>query len=239
MASSLQSSLHFNEDEVNLPVVDISQFVENVDGEGLNHLQNGQMIATVREACKEWGFFLLVNHGIPVNIVQEMDSQVRQLCAMPAEVKKGSTAPNRTFWNESFQFFNVLHSNSIGELSNKIWPHDGNPKFCEAIRTYTLHMADLVRKIVKIILASLDLDIETFYHSDFGKFTASLRINHYEPKGISIGEEILMAHSDIGCLTILYQDNQGGLQIRSREGKWLSVNPIPNSFVINIGDCMK
>ncbi|KAH9292577.1 hypothetical protein KI387_042237, partial [Taxus chinensis] len=109
----------------------------------------------------------------------------------------------------------------------------------EAIRTYTLHMADLVRKIIKIILASLDLDMETFYHSDFENFTASLRINHYEPKEISIGEEILTAHSDIGCLTILHQDNEGGLQIRSREGKWLRVNPIPNSFVINIGDCMK
>ncbi|KAH9307755.1 hypothetical protein KI387_035666, partial [Taxus chinensis] len=109
----------------------------------------------------------------------------------------------------------------------------------ETIRTYILCMEELARKISKIIIASLGLHVETFYHSDFEKCKTTLRINHYNSKGKSIEEEILFPHTDLSCITILYQDNSGGLQIRSNEGEWLNVKPVSNSLVVNLGDSLK
>ncbi|KAH9319378.1 hypothetical protein KI387_021147, partial [Taxus chinensis] len=110
----------------------------------------------------------------------------------------------------------------------------------ETIGTYTLAMADLQRKMSKIILASLGLDVKTFYHSDFEECTAYMRINHYWSDGKSTDEEAaLFAHTDITCFTILYQDDEGGLQIRSDEGKWFNVKPVSNSFIVNVGDSLK
>ncbi|XP_057862858.2 gibberellin 20 oxidase 1-A [Cryptomeria japonica] len=100
-------------------------------------------------------------------------------------------------------------------------------------------MAELARKVCKIILASLGLDVENFYHFHFERYTAIMRIIHYLSDAKSVEEELLLPHTDIGSFTILYQGNEGGLQMRSKEGEWLNVKPIPNSFVVNLGDSMK
>ncbi|KAH9325068.1 hypothetical protein KI387_005246, partial [Taxus chinensis] len=109
----------------------------------------------------------------------------------------------------------------------------------ETIAKYSLSINDLVLKIMKLILASLNLDVETFYESDFKKCEAYLRINGYSSHGKSIGEVALGSHADLGLVTILCQDEKGGLQIRSKEGKWLSIKPTSNSLVVNLGDSLK
>ncbi|GLJ41179.1 hypothetical protein SUGI_0852550 [Cryptomeria japonica] len=234
------------QNQVDLPLIDISQFQFNLEGgEGLNELQNHPMLATVRDACKEWGFFSIVNHGVSIDLLQQVDSLARDLCSMPAKVKEMATTSNpaESYSNreltESFCFMNMPHSNSLEEMCYKIWPDEGNPKFSETFRTYAFCMADLARKITIIILSSLGLDVKTFYHCDFKDCTATMRINHYSCHGKSMEDEILTSHTDIGCFTILNQDNQGGLQVRCKQGKWLNVNPRPNSLVVNVADTLK
>ncbi|KAH9298763.1 hypothetical protein KI387_030445, partial [Taxus chinensis] len=110
----------------------------------------------------------------------------------------------------------------------------------ETIGAYMFGMMELQRKISVIILASLGLDLETFYHSDFEKGTSIFRIHHHYTDGkFAVGEEALFGHTDPNCFTILYQDNGGGLQIQSKEGNWVDVKPVPNSLVINIADSLK
>ncbi|GLJ24154.1 hypothetical protein SUGI_0460800 [Cryptomeria japonica] len=235
---SLQTSV----ESADFPVIDISQFPVESDSEDLNHLQDLELIGKVREACKEWGFFFVVNHGIAADLVEDVMSQIQQLCAMPAEVKaRVSTTAYRAPppWNLSFDLPNLPHLDSVQEMSQKIWPEYGNPKFCEKIGTYGIMVDDLLRKISKIILVSLDLDIKTFYHSAFEKCTSNIRINSYLSNENSMEEEILHSHTDTGCLTILHNDNQQGLQVLSRQGKWLDVNRLPHSFVVNVGDSLK
>ncbi|GLJ34906.1 hypothetical protein SUGI_0702630 [Cryptomeria japonica] len=82
--------------------------------------------------------------------------------------------------------------------------------------TYGLCVSNLAPKITKIILLSLGLDAEAFYHSHFEKCTSRLRINGYSSEEKDIEEETLGSHEDIGCLTILYQDNVGGLRFDLR-----------------------
>ncbi|KAH9325286.1 hypothetical protein KI387_005464, partial [Taxus chinensis] len=108
----------------------------------------------------------------------------------------------------------------------------------ETVMAYALGMAELQRKISFIIIASLGLDVETFYHSDFEKATSYMRVHHHYSEGkFAAGEEALFGHYDPNCFTMLYQDIGGGLQIESKEGKWVDAKP--GSLVINVAESLK
>ncbi|GLJ41180.1 hypothetical protein SUGI_0852570 [Cryptomeria japonica] len=241
--SIMSSDMH---NQVDLPLIDISKFEFNLGkGEEFNDLHNNPMLTIVRDACKEWGFFSIVNHGVSIDLLQQVESLARDLCSMPAKVKEKAATSNPAEsyvireWIESFCFMDMPHSNSLEEMCDKIWPDEVNSKFRETFRTYAFCMADLARKITIIILSSLGLDVKTFYHCDFKECTANMRINHYFSRGKSMEDEILTSHTDIGCFTILNQDNEGGLQVRSKRGKWLNIKPRPYSFVVNVADTLK
>ncbi|KAH9288979.1 hypothetical protein KI387_033096, partial [Taxus chinensis] len=109
----------------------------------------------------------------------------------------------------------------------------------EAVGKFTLLQSNLATKIIKIILASLGLDASKFYQSDFKKCTAKFHINGYPSHGKRMGDVVLPCHGDVNCMTILYNDENAGLQVRSKEGEWFNVKPQPDSFVVNIGDCLR
>ncbi|GLJ41195.1 hypothetical protein SUGI_0852760 [Cryptomeria japonica] len=241
MASSLQSPL-----EADLPVIDISQFAQEIEGE---HLQYHPEVVKLRKACEEWGFFRLVNHGVPQDLLQKVLSVSKDLVSMPMEVKDRATtstpaesyirAPGIPTTFETFCFLDMPNPDSILEMSRKIWPEEGNANFCEAIGALSLYLSNLAQRITKLILASLGLDVETFYHSDFEKCTTFLRINNYSSHGKSIGEVVLTPHADPGCSSILHTDEEEGLEVQSKEGKWINIKHSPNSFIVNLGDSLK
>ncbi|GLJ41136.1 hypothetical protein SUGI_0852030 [Cryptomeria japonica] len=228
--------------EVDLPVIDISEFPEDLDGEDLNQIRYHPLLPKLRKACKEWGFFFLVNHGIPVDLLQRAENVCRDLLAVPTEVKERILTTGNVFETHyrgpNFQGFRLPDPSNpalVEKLCAKIYP-DGNPIFCETIAAYSLSVSNLGNRITKVILASLGLDANAFYHSHFENCGSVLRINGYSAGQLSMGEETLVSHTDIGCLTILYQDDVGGLQIRSEEGEWFNVKPLSHSFVVNMGD---
>lgn len=80
------------------------------------------------------------------------------------------------------------------------------------METYSVRISELAQKISKLILASLGLDVKTFYHSHFENHYSAVRLNGYSAKNMSVGEGVLLSHTDLACLTVLYQDEVGGLQ---------------------------
>lgn len=104
-------------------------------------------------------------------------------------------------------------------------------------------MSELSKTIVKAVLTSLGEDFETkFYESDFKKCNGYLRIIKYTAPAESLEEEKevegLGMHTDMSCVTIVCQDEIGGLQVRSKEGKWMDISPCEDTLVVNVGDLM-
>ncbi|GLJ41134.1 hypothetical protein SUGI_0852010 [Cryptomeria japonica] len=230
--------------QLDLPVIDISSFPHDFDAQELNQLQYHPVLAKLRKACNEWGFFQLVNHGIPVDLLETAENVCRDVLSLPTEVKDRASTGNAlgTYYRspnfERFRLPDSINPASVEQMCSKIYP-EGNPIFCETMEKYALSVSNFEKNVTKLILASLGLDPNAFYNSCFERCTSILRINGYSSENLSIGEEALGSHTDLNCLTILYQDDVGGLQIRSQEGEWFNVKPLSHSFVINVGDSLK
>lgn len=102
-------------------------------------------------------------------------------------------------------------------------------------------MAELSKKVLEIVLMSLGDSFERKYESEFKKCHGYLRINNYLPPKSKENQEVegLGMHTDMSCITIVYQDQKGGLQVRSKQGKWMEISPCEGTLVVNIGDMLQ
>lgn len=110
--------------------------------------------------------------------------------------------------------------------------------FREATEKYSGELMNLCQVLLKAISSSLGLD-EEYLHTAFGGsdgISACMRVNYY-PKcpqpDVTLG---LSSHADPGGITLLLVDDHvKGTQVRKGD-TWVTVQPIPGSFVVNIGD---
>lgn len=102
-------------------------------------------------------------------------------------------------------------------------------------------MTELSRKIMKLLLKIMGDNFESkFYESEFSKCNGYIRINRYAPRNSNEEIEAFGKHTDISCVTILFQDEIGGLQMKSkRRDEWIDVKPLQNALLVNIGDFMQ
>ncbi|MBP6894187.1 MAG: isopenicillin N synthase family oxygenase [Pseudacidovorax sp.] len=117
------------------------------------------------------------------------------------------------------------------------WP-DWLPGFKPAMLAYVREVDALGRHIVRLIALALGLPATALDHH-FAHPTTFLRALHYPPQPPAEDEQIGSApHTDYGIITLLAQDNSGGLQVRPRGGDWIEAPPIPDTYVLNVGDML-
>lgn len=237
-------------DIVDLPVIDFALLPWKSGGDAHHHDQ--RELEKLREACQEFGFFRAINHGVNSTLIPTVDSMARDMFMLPVDIKERAISPifntgyappkTGTQGKDSLPEGMVFpDDNSVDDISSKLWPQ-GNHKFRETMQKYNSEMREVSHGILKVILCSLGLDVRKHYSSPlFDKSQGWLRMNFYHSKIDHDHQQQFYskAHTDIGCLTILYQDDVGGLQIRTKEGKWINTKPLPGSFVVNIGDCLQ
>lgn len=108
----------------------------------------------------------------------------------------------------------------------------------ETLEAYSTEVKKLAMVILGHLAEALKMDVEEMREL-FGDGVQSVRMNYYPPCPVPDKAIGFSAHSDADALTILYQLNEvEGLQIR-KDGRWVSVKPLPNAFVVNIGDIME
>ncbi|KAF4346258.1 hypothetical protein F8388_022718 [Cannabis sativa] len=216
----------------------------------------------IGDACRKWGFFQVINHGVSPESRRKIESAAREFFAWPQEekmrVKRDEVrvlgyydtehTKNVRDWKEVFDF--VVEDPTIVPASvdaddqrvttwHNQWP-DQNPHVLrEACEEYGREVEKLSIKLMELIAISLGLQANRF--NDFFKDqTSFIRLNHYPPcpnphLALGVGR-----HKDAGALTILAQDDVGGLEVkRKSDGEWIRVKPTPHAFIINVGDIIQ
>lgn len=115
------------------------------------------------------------------------------------------------------------------------------PEFRKAIYPYFEAVCAAGDDLLHAVAIALGVD-ENYFLQKYRKNMGQCTLLHYPPLSaadITAGIESSVAHCDFSCITLLYQDDVGGLQVREREsGKWVDAPPIKGAFVINVGDML-
>mmetsp|Transcript_12165 Transcript_12165/g.19642 ORF Transcript_12165/g.19642 Transcript_12165/m.19642 type:complete len:414 (-) Transcript_12165:790-2031(-) len=234
------------------PVIDVSSLFSPDADEAAIH----QTIAEIGRACADWGFFQIVGHGVPRSFLQHFDAKIRAFFALPEEVKKEveRTATNARGWFNKELTKQTLDWKEVFDIYSKEtevdgfnqWPREEvAPGFKEAIEQYHEYMVHVGDKLLRAVALSLSLK-QDFFAPFFKEHehTSLLRVNYYPPllKGedLSLSKFCVNRHTDSGALTILAQDENGPISLQVRKGdQWYSIPPVPDAFVINVGDLMQ
>lgn len=113
------------------------------------------------------------------------------------------------------------------------------PGFRAPVDAYAAAVERVARRVIRLIAAALDLP-ETALDRHFARPTTFLRLLHYPPHPDDAPEDQFGSapHTDYGIITLLAQDDRGGLEVRPRGGDWIAAPPIPGSLVLNVADML-
>ena len=208
----------------------------------------------VRSAALDTGFFYIANHGIPATAVDGAFAALPRFFGLPLEVKERLRRGKgrKGFEGAGIQIIDAGSPPDLKESWNVGWDRDpedpspavnqwpeGLPGFREAIETYYRGVDAVGARLVRLVALSLELPAD-YFAAAFDPPWTSLRCLCYppQPEDAEYNQMGAGAHTDIGALTILAQDDCGGLELCNVAGEWLSAQVIPGTFVVNIGDML-
>ena len=153
----------------------------------------------------------------------------------------GPTAAGKTDWainwQKQFEFLEIISVDSV--MVYKECNIGSAKPSKEVLEKYTCSMTKLGRNLMRLALLSSGVkDLSVMQSLDTP--TIWLRLLHYPPISKNSPSDLYGSapHTDFGCLTILAQDEIGGLQVQTREGEWIDVPKLEGSFVVNVGDML-
>jgi isopenicillin N synthase-like dioxygenase len=241
-AVSNEQIAHMSND-LNLPVVDIAPDLGDA----------GPVVLEVRKALSEFGFMYVRGHGISASVLGRALEASRNFFAQPASFTS-RFAYDHTDLDRNFGFHGVqgerLDPSSPADLKESFsmrnalavteaerWPSE--PFRDAALALYAASLAASYR-IMRIMAAGLNLPPEFFTQRHRGQ-NVTMRYLHY-PAGLAVESAAQYgagAHTDYGSITLLYQDDVGGLEVLGRDACWHAAPAVPDALLVNIGDLMQ
>ncbi|KAK8706354.1 hypothetical protein V6N13_049923 [Hibiscus sabdariffa] len=224
-----------------IPVIDMQKLVSGGP--------NNSEVEKLDFACKEWGFFQLINHGVDSTLLENLKAEIDAFFKLPMEEKKKwwQSPGNAEGFGQAFVvsedqkldwgdlFFMVTFPRRL--RNPNLIPSLPSP-LSESMERYTSDLNNLSTAMLEKIAEALHMETEEM--TEFvGEGRQTIRINCYPPCELSDQVMGLTPHSDATLITILLQLNDvDGLEIR-KDGKWVQVQPLPNAFIINVGDILE
>lgn len=239
-----------------LPVIDISPLYQ--DGAAGWHT----VAQHIDQACREWGFFYIKGHPISPERIEQLLNIAKTFFALPDEEKLriditqtrhhrgyGAVATEQldparpSDLKETFDMGLHLPEDHLHVMAEKPLRgpnrHPDLPGWQDLMETHYTDMQALAQTVLRAMTLALGIDRD-FFDQRFEEPVSVLRIIHYPPRETASSHEQqgAGAHTDYGCVTLLYQDAAGGLQVRNVQGEWIDAPPIDGTFVVNLGDMM-
>jgi isopenicillin N synthase-like dioxygenase len=230
-----------------IPVIDIAPLLTRAP-------ERQEVAAEIGAACRDNGFFYITGHGVDTGLQDRLERLSREFFAKDEATKlrirmeRGGRA-----WRGYFPVGKELTSGRPDRKEGLYFGTELPPEhpkfdtplhganlfpdepFRETVLAYMAALTEVGHALMSGIALSLELDENHFAERYTADPLILFRIFNYPPGGDDawgVGE-----HTDYGLLTILKQDDNGGLQVKSRS-TWIDADPIPGTFVCNIGDML-
>lgn len=218
--------------------------------------------AAVDAACRRHGFFVVTGHGIDPDLVDGLDRAARDFFARPAtEKSRVAMARGGPAWRGWFPPGGELTSGVPDGKEGIYFGREDGPDHPRVRAGTPLHGANLFpdepaalgplvlelldrltelgQGVLELVALGLGLERGWFREHLTADPTILFRIFHYPPASeVPDAAWGVQEHTDYGLLTLLAQDDVGGLEVRTPEG-WVEVPPVPDSFVCNLGDMLE
>jgi isopenicillin N synthase-like dioxygenase len=213
--------------------------------------------AMIGQACREHGFFCITNHGVSRELQQRLEDLSQRFFALD-EVTKLEIAMSKggKAWRGFFPVGGELTSGKP-DLKEGLYfgaelpatdprpLHGANlfpalPQYRETVLDYIAALTALSHRLMRLVSLSLGLAPEYFQRHYTSDPTLLFRVFHYPPstpENLATHPWGVGTHTDYGLLTVLKQDDCGGLEVHTKAG-WLAVPPHEDTFVCNIGDML-
>ncbi|KAK2636576.1 hypothetical protein Ddye_031368 [Dipteronia dyeriana] len=231
-----------------IPIIDL----KNYTGGGDN-VPDSSLLEKISQACEEYGFFQIINHGIPEDLCNRMMDAIAKLFeSMPPEERKQfftadltkqvklfnyyiNTGSDRTqdkvqMWSESFS-----HPWHPTDDTSHLLPRNP-PDYRDVFGKYAKEIYELMNRLLRLISQGLGLEKYCLKKRVGENPSLKAQANYYPPcpePELTLG---LNVHTDFNALTVLRQSpGVTGLQV-IKDGEWVAVDFVPNAFVINLGD---
>lgn len=228
-------------------------------------LASGGVVDEFRTAYSEVGFAYLTGHGIAQSLIDDVFTAAHEFHALPLatkmaielnEIHRGfipintSTDRKSTLANvrkpnqsESFMMMREAGPDDPDVLAGAYlaganhWP--AMPGFREVVVAYEQAMLQLAERLTEIVAVVLN-DSDRVIPRSFERPTTWLRLLHYPPQPPTSPDDLYGSapHTDFGFITLLAQDDVGGLQVQSPAGQWLDAPPLAGAFVMNVGQML-
>ncbi|KAF7051467.1 hypothetical protein CFC21_059702 [Triticum aestivum] len=222
--------------EAHIPIIDYQRLLLELELD-----RHGEESARLHGACQDWGFFQLINHSVPDDVVEGMKASIQQFFQLPMETKKQFAMERGQLegYGQLFVFSEdqkldwadilYLYTQPHESRNTKLWPDQpANFRYSGAVK-------DVSDSLLATMAKNLGLKREAIADKCI-RGVQSVRMNYYPPCAQAEKVVGLSPHSDAGLLTLVLQVNHvQGLQIK-RNNRWLPVKPVPGAFIVNIGD---
>ena len=238
-----------------IPVIDVKPLRAGT-------LENAHSVALeIRQAAEEIGFFYIRNHGVPESVIKQSYSAAKDFFNLPKVVKNNVKINSNHHGYLCFGEAKMEQAKSVDLKESFVWgldlpdehpsvtmenPFLGRnqwpveiPEFKKSVYPFFEAGLQCGLDMMRAFALGMGLPEDSFLKATDEPIARS-SIIHYPPQSEDLGEEQfgVAPHTDYGCLTLLWQDQVGGLEVQNREGEWVTAHPIDNTLVVNVGDLL-
>ena len=211
------------------------------------------------KSFEEYGFAIIADHGIPDELIQRAEAKSKAFFALPEEVKRqyhiagqGGARGYTPFGIETAKGYSAHDLKEFwhvgrdlpaghpfrGHMPDNVWPAEVD-SFKDTFQELYATFDRTGLKVLKAIARFLKLD-EDYFTDTVRDGNSVMRLLHYPAQSEPTGEHIRAgAHEDINTITLLLGAEEAGLELKTRDGRWIPVSPKPGELVINIGDMLQ
>ncbi len=215
------------------------------------------------DTFRRTGFCYFRDIGVAPSTVAAAFAASRQFHALPDAAKRG-LAMNDFHRGYMAPNTSVIRTSTVAEVKRPNFseslmimhevapddPHHGQPLhgpnqypdlpgFRAAVQAYDTAMRGFCQRLLRPLALALELPPDALAAA-FAYPTTFLRLLHYPPQPPDSPDDAFGSapHTDYGCITVLAQDNAGGLEVRRADGTWLQAPPVPGTWVVNVADML-